>query len=63
MNILIVYIFIIIGLLYLFKTKERFGWSCYYTPQKNYYKQTWLLGGNQAAESLARDSIKPIINT
>lgn len=61
MNVILLVI-IVVGFIYLFKTKENFGWACYYSPQKNYYKDKWLLGNNPVAESLARDSIKPIIN-
>ncbi len=62
MSNLILIAIIIVGIMYLFKAKEKFGWECYYAPQKDYHKDKWLLGGNQAAESLARDAIKPIIN-
>lgn len=62
MSNLILIVITIIGIIYLFKSKEKFGWACYYTPQKNYYKDKWLLGGNQMAQAMARDAIKPIIN-
>jgi len=59
---LILIVIIIVGIMYLFKAKEKFGWACYYSSQKDYYKDKWLLGDNPVAESLARDTIKPIIN-
>ena len=61
MNVILLVI-IVIGFIYLFKAREKFGWACYYTPQKDYYKDKQILGGNPVAESLARDAIKPIIN-
>ena len=38
--------------------KEHYGWSCTFTPNKDYYLQDWLLGGNPVGLALARDSIK-----
>ena len=59
MNVILL-IIIVVGFIYLFKTKENFGWACYYTPQKNYYKDKWLLGDNSAAKAMTRDAIKEI---
>lgn len=46
----------------LVKNKEKFGWSCTFRPNVDYYKEDWLLGGNPAAESLARGGIKSAVN-
>ena len=55
---IIVLIIIAISLsLYSHKT-EPFGWNCTFTPNKDYYKQDWILGDNPLARALARDSIK-----
>lgn len=52
-------IIVLILLLILFKKrKEHFSWSCNWTPNKDYYKEKWLLGGNDAALAMARDSIQ-----
>jgi len=40
------------------KEKEGYGWSCSFTPNVDYYKEDWLLKGNEMAQALARDSIK-----
>ncbi len=37
---------------------ENYGWSCTYTPNKDYYLEDWILGGNPAGLALARDNIK-----
>jgi len=37
---------------------EYYGWSCTYTPNKDYYKEDWILGNNPTGLALARDSIK-----
>ena len=58
-SFLIIYLII----LYLVKiSKENFGWSCNFTPNVDYYKEDWLLGGNEMAHAMSRDSIKPIYN-
>ncbi len=41
---------------------ETFAWDCVYKPVKDYYKDSWILGGNAAAEAMARDSIKQPYN-
>ncbi len=42
--------------------QENFGWSCSFTPNIDYYKEDWLLGGNEMAQAAARDSIKSLGN-
>ncbi len=37
---------------------ERFGWNCTYTPNKDYYKEDWILGDNPVGQAMARDAIK-----
>ncbi len=38
-------IIVLILVLYLcFASREEYGWSCTYTPNKDYYKQDWLMG-------------------
>jgi hypothetical protein len=37
---------------------ENYGWSCTYTPNKDYYLEDWILGSNPAGLAMARDSIK-----
>jgi hypothetical protein len=49
-------------ILYLLKNRENFGWSCSFTPNIDYYKEDWLLGGNEMAQAVARDSIKSSVN-
>jgi len=57
----LIFIIIIVILLILIKRKnESFGWSCSFTPSVDYYKENWLLGGNEMAQAAARDAIKPI---
>ena len=57
------YVLLFIVLYLLYKKKESFGWSCYFTPYHNYFEERWLEGGNDAALAMARDSIKgPIPN-
>ena len=55
--ILILVVLIIAG-----KSRENFGWSCTFTPNVDYYKADWLLGGNSAGEAMARDAIKSPLN-
>jgi hypothetical protein len=43
---------------YLSGSNEPFGWECNWKPNKDYYKEDWLLGGEPMANALARDSIK-----
>ena len=33
-------------------SKEPFGWTCVYTPNKDYYKEPWLLGGTMYEDRL-----------
>jgi hypothetical protein len=55
---LILFFFIFFFVLYILKTeKEGYGWSCSFTPNVDYYKEDWLLGGNSMAQAAARDSI------
>jgi len=44
------------------KARENFAWSCTFTPNVDYYKGDWLLGGNAAGEAMARDAIKSPLN-
>ena len=42
--------------------KENFAWECNWKPNKNYYKEDWLLGNDPAANAMARDAIKQQVN-
>ena len=55
---LILFFFIFFIIIYILKNRENFGWSCSFTPNIDYYKEDWLLKGNEMAQALARDSIK-----
>ncbi len=38
---------------------ENYGWSCTFTPNKDYYKQEWILGDNHMSDRIAALAIKP----
>jgi hypothetical protein len=61
MNLLVV-CGILLAVYWLTKDEEKFGWNCTFSPNVDYYKEDWLLGGNPAAESLARGGIKSALN-
>ncbi len=44
--------FFAIILFLFFKQSEGFGWTCVYTPNKDYYKEPWLLGGTMYEDRL-----------
>ena len=50
---------LLMSLIYYSKNlKESFAWECTWKPNKDYYKEDWLLGEEPVANALARDSIK-----
>lgn len=37
---------------------ENYSWSCTFTPNKDYYKQDWILGDNHMSDRIASLAIK-----
>jgi hypothetical protein len=57
-EVLIFALLVTIIILLLLNNKENYAWSCTFTPNKDYYKEDWILGNNPGALALARDNIK-----
>ena len=57
---LFVIILILLVILNIFSNNslENYSWSCTFTPNKDYYKQDWILGDNHMSDRIASLAIK-----
>lgn len=37
---------------------ENYSWSCTFTPNKDYYKENWILGDNDFSDRISALAIK-----
>ncbi len=56
--IICIVLFLIIVYIVINYIPENYAWSCTFIPNKNYYKEDWILGDNQMSDRIAALAIK-----
>jgi hypothetical protein len=58
-SIFLLFLVIVLILLTILSSEvENYGWSFTFTPNKDYYKQDWILGDNSMSDRIAALAIK-----
>ncbi len=60
MIILVLTLLLILLLIFNQTKQENFAWSCTWIPEKDYWKESWLMGTDGPSRSITADTIRTI---